>query len=251
MTDFYPQGKTSINSRFNILGSTGWTTMEVPGFLIVLYLMFTLPSNPLPWQNWLMAGMFTFHYLYRALLAPLVLNPSMSPIHPLVWFSAFSFQVMNGLSIGGWLAGYGPISVADWSGRSSWMIGLGVVVWALGLFGNFYHDDELREIRRKAMREQQRKTKEKGEGKGKVDKVYMMPQNGLFKYILYPHYVCEWIEWIGFWMVGGWNCIPARSFATNEVSTMTPRALQGRTWYVKRFGEKEVGGRTALIPGVI
>jgi hypothetical protein len=57
----------------------------------------------------------TIHYLYRAILAPLFLNPSMSPIHLSVWLSAFSFQVINGTCIGGWVAGYGTPS-SGWFG---------------------------------------------------------------------------------------------------------------------------------------
>lgn len=37
--------------------------MEIPGFLTLLYIMWTLPeelgiTEPLPWGNWTMAGMF-------------------------------------------------------------------------------------------------------------------------------------------------------------------------------------------------
>jgi len=42
-----------------------------------------------------MTALYTIHYLYRALLSPL-LNPSMSPIHPLVFTSAFAWQLING-----------------------------------------------------------------------------------------------------------------------------------------------------------
>ncbi|KAI9793522.1 MAG: hypothetical protein M1816_007955 [Peltula sp. TS41687] len=261
LTKFYPQGKTSIESRLNIPGKIGWATMEMPGFITLLYIMFTLPGqagidHPLPWANWTMAGMFTLHYLYRAILAPLVLSPSMSPIHPLVWLCALSFQLINAISIGGWLGGYGPTSVTDWAGRSGWMQ-LGMTIWAIGLLGNFYHDDELREIRRAAARTQKRREesqndeKGKGKGKGVVDKVYMMPENGLFRVILYPHYLCEWIEWAGFWMMAGGNCGPARTFVLNEIATMTPRAVQGRKWYLERFGTEKVGSRRALVPGLL
>jgi len=70
--------------------------------------------------------------------------------------------------------------------------------------------------------------------------------------VLYPHYLCEWIEWAGFWIIGGWGCVPARAFLANEVSTMLPRALGGRRWYVKRFGVEEVGrGKKAVVPGIL
>lgn len=178
---------------------------------IVLYTMYALPPelglrNPLPWGNYAMAGMYTLHYLYRAILSPLLLNPSMSPIHPIVFLSAFCWQIANGLSIGGWLAGHGPTSNWDWTGRLKY-INVGMVIWGWGLLANMFHDDELREIRREAARRQTKQiaeAREKGTPAAKVsvDKVYMLPKNGLFHLMLYPHYLCEWIEWGGFWMVG-------------------------------------------------
>lgn len=61
-TAFYPMGKTSIESRFNLPGKIGWALMEAPGFLNLLYIMFTLPKQNgiehLPAENWLMAGLF-------------------------------------------------------------------------------------------------------------------------------------------------------------------------------------------------
>jgi 3-oxo-5-alpha-steroid 4-dehydrogenase 1 len=264
-------------------GRWAWITMEVPGFLTLLYIFNTLPAelgiSALPWENKAMAGMFVssgnhsqmtdtnssdqvIHYLYRAIIAPLI-APSMSPIHPIVWLGAIAFQLTNGLSIGGWLAGYGPITRFEWQGgvmnyKAGGRMELGLMIWALGLFGNIFHDDELREIRRAAMRNQKKRAeeaekstaKDKAANKG-VDKVYMIPQNGLFNYIFYPHYLLEWVEWAGFWLMAGSGCVPARNFLLNEIATMLPRAIQGKKWYVDRFGEKKVNGRKAIIPGIL
>ncbi|TKA66302.1 hypothetical protein B0A49_06943 [Cryomyces minteri] len=251
---YYPQGKTSVESRFNLPGKWAWATMEAPGFITLLYVMYTLPKQQgiesLPWANWTMAALFTIHYIYRALLAPLVLNPSMSPIHITVWASALIWQITNGLSLGGWLGGYGPTTVYDWAGRL-YMIEVGLVIWGWGLLGNMYHDDDLREIRRAAGWRQKKEAEKTGKPVQSVDKVYMLPKNGLFHFILYPHYLCEWIEWTGFWMIGGWGCVPARSFVLNEIATMLPRAVQGRKWYVDKFGKDKVGNRKAVIPGLL
>jgi 3-oxo-5-alpha-steroid 4-dehydrogenase 1 len=190
------------------------------------------------------------------------LNPSMAPIHPFVWLSALTFQVCNGTSIGCWLAGYGPTTRAEWQKEANYKAGgrmmLGIMIWALGLGANIWHDDELREIRRAAARNQKKQAAEadpstgKGKSGGKgVEKVYMIPQNGFFTWILYPHYLCEWIEWAGFWMVGGWNCVPARNFLVNEIFAMLPRAVAGKKWYVDKFGKEKVGNRKAVIPGVL
>lgn len=229
--------------------------MESPTILLMSYCMLTIPRQEnlpgLPWANWTMAGLYVTHYIYRAWLSPLVLNPSMSPIHLFVAMGAFTFNTFNALSIGGWLAGYGPTTVHDWAGRL-YEIEIGLVLWGWSFMGNIFHDDDLREIRRAAARRQ----KEAAEKAGKtstegVDKLYMLPKNGLFHYILYPHYFCEWLEWGAFWLIGGWACVPARTFLVNEISTMLPRAVQGRRWYIEKFGAERVGTRKAVIPGLI
>lgn len=190
------------------------------------------------------------HYLYRAVLSPLYLNPSMSPIHLFVWLMAFAFQVMNALSIGGYLAGHGPLTQHHWAARSEYMF-IGLVIWCWGLLANMFHDDDLREIRRAALRKQEKEAKEKGTSIEGVDKVYMVPKNGLFRYVLHAHYLCEWVEWCGWWMVGGWAFHPGRTFVINEVTTMLPRALQGKRWYEKKFGKEKLEGRKAVIPGLL
>lgn len=222
--------------------------------LTVLYCLATIPAREglasLPWGNWTMAGVYTIHYLYRAVLAPLFLNPTMSPIHPTVALCAAVWQVFNGLSIGGWLAGYGPRTTDDWAGRA-YVIEVGLMLWGWAFLGNVFHDDDLREIRRAALRRQKAAAQTDGKPVDGVQKLYMIPKNGLFHYVLYAHYLCEWIEWLGFWMVGGWSCVPARSFLLNEISTMLPRALSGRRWYIEKFGKEKVGNRKAVIPGLL
>lgn len=180
----------------------------------------------------------------------------MSPIHLFVWGAAFVFQIVNATVIGGWLAGYGPRTAYDWSGRV-YTMEVGMVMWGWGLLANAFHDDDLREIRRASARKQRLAAEEKAKKEGKsveavsVDKVYMIPKNGLFHYVLYAHYFCEWIEWLGFWIVGGWGCMPARAFFINEIFSMLPRALQGYDWYVEKFGKEKVGARKAIIPFVL
>jgi hypothetical protein len=60
--DWYPQGKTSIESKWNIDGRWGWATMESAGFVVLLYIMYALPRElgigELPWGSWTMAGCF-------------------------------------------------------------------------------------------------------------------------------------------------------------------------------------------------
>jgi 3-oxo-5-alpha-steroid 4-dehydrogenase 1 len=49
---------------------------------------------------------------------------------------------------------------------------------------------------------------------------------------------------------GPLNFLPAAIFVLNEIATMLPRALQGKRWYEKKFGDK-APKRKAAIPGII
>lgn len=62
-------GKTSVESRLNIPGKWAWAGMEAPGFLTLLFIMWSLPRElamgmeggsrvALPWENWGMAALF-------------------------------------------------------------------------------------------------------------------------------------------------------------------------------------------------
>ena len=168
----------------------------------------------------------------------------MSPAHIGVAIFALSFQITNGIVIGGYLGSYGPTRPADWAGYE-WAAYLGTAVWAVGFGANVWHDDILRSIRRK------RRGLEKNNNIDSVQKVYEIPEGGLFEYVFFPHYFTEWVEWAGWWIVGGLACPPARIFLVNEIATMLPRALQGRRWYVSRFGEEKCKGKKAVVPGVL
>ncbi|KAK6844223.1 3-oxo-5-alpha-steroid 4-dehydrogenase-domain-containing protein [Apiospora arundinis] len=261
MISWYGMGKTSVKSPLNIPGRVAWMTMEAPGFLTLLYIMRTLPAqhgiDDLPWQNKTLAGLFCLHYVYRAVLFP-VLQPSMSPIHALVWALALVFQLCNATCLGSWLAAYGPTTEAEWNsyaqfsngGSSVLQFAVGLVVFYVGLTCNYFCDEELREIRRNEQRRQERLAREQGKAPESIEKHYSVPNNGLFRYMLYPHYFSEWIEWLGFWVAAGFGCVPARCFLVNEVFAMLPRAVAGKKWYIEKFGEDKIKGKYAIIPGV-
>ena len=128
------------------------------------------------------------------------------------------------------------------------------MIWGTGLLFNILHDEDLREIRRASKRkqiklqEEAKKEGRRGDEEVKVEKVYMMPKNLLFQKVLYAHYLFEWMEWCGWWMMGGWGFVPGRIFVVNEIAVMLPRAIQGKRWYVEKFGKDKVGNRNAVIP---
>lgn len=101
------------------------------------------------------------------------------------------------------------------------------------------------------------KRKARAEGRATItyDKVYVVPPaEGWFSYVLYPHYVLEWVEWLGFAITGygaglGFSGQPPVWFLINEVAAMLPRARSGRIWYEEKFGKKAAAGRGGALPG--
>jgi len=75
---------------------------------------------------------------------------------------------------------------------------------------------------------------------------------------MYPHYSLEWVEWTGYWILGGawglgwrWSVSAAMMFLVNELATMTPRAVDGVKWYEHKFGKRAVAGRKGAIPFIL
>ncbi|KAI9042516.1 3-oxo-5-alpha-steroid 4-dehydrogenase family protein [Aspergillus affinis] len=238
-TAFHPAGKTSLkNSYLNFPGRLGWFIMEVVGPVNLLYILWTLPpplniaSLPLP--NKLAASLYVLHYINRAIVSPFFAAPSMSPIHAFVVFSAVLFNWFNSTCLAGWIVGYQipivlpaysstskpatmPSSPPSSSSSSSLLIpSLGLCLFLLGMAGNIYAERTLFRLRREGA--ETRPTKKpssssqstttdsknrNSNNKNKFSKVYVIPPpTGLFHSILYPHYVCEWLEWLGFALVG-------------------------------------------------
>ena len=131
-------------------------------------------------------------------------------------------------------------------------------MWAVGFVGNIVHDEILLNIRRKKQAEDAKKTPEQT-AKEKKREHYAIPHGLLYKYISYPNYFCEWMEWLGFalaasplpsfesWAAFLATITPPFLFFLAEVVTMVPRAVRGHQWYHTKFPNypKE---RKAVIP---
>ncbi|KAA8903173.1 3-oxo-5-alpha-steroid 4-dehydrogenase-domain-containing protein [Sphaerosporella brunnea] len=252
--DWYPMGKTSAKSIFNVPGKPAWIMMELVSPLTLLYTIYTNPSRtgPLPKAHVWLTTLYCMHYFHRALLSPLR-NPSIAPFNILLFFAGVAFNLANGSAIGAWLGGYGSATEVP-----VWRLVIGSAMFMLGLWGNVYHEEVLRDLRRDTPKKSKKSSKEaqKTPIEERVHELegrhYKIPHGGLFEYCWYPHYFSEWFEWTGYMIAGGgpFNFLPAALFVINELATMLPRALQGKRWYLKKFGE-DVPKRKAVIPGVL
>ena len=203
-----------------------------------------------------LACLFLTHYLNRAILSPLR-TPSRSKSHAIVIIAGIVFNIVNGPLLGAYLSSPEGLSylAGAYQRPHFW---LGVLMWAVGFVGNIVHDEILLNIRRKKQAEDAKKTPEQT-AKEKKREHYAIPHGLLYKYISYPNYFCEWMEWLGFalaasplpsfesWAAFLATITPPFLFFLAEVVTMMPRAVRGHQWYHTKFPNypKE---RKAVIP---
>ena len=202
-----------------IPGKLTWCTMELVSpvcFIIALY----THSHSLTQPQLITSLLFITHYVNRSIIYPLF-NPSQSASHLLVLLSATAFNTANG-SLQGWYAA-----------RVEKIDCIGVSVMVLGFSGNVYHDVLLFNTKRRA--------------KGG----YAIPSGGLFDYVSFPNYFCEWIEWLGYALATkSWLHSPPFTFLLALIAVMLPRAYNGQRWYRARFNDYPAS-RKIVIPYIL
>lgn len=82
----------------------------------------------MPWRSWLLIACYSVHYFHRALLSPLYLAPKRAPLHLVVVIAGFIFNGLNGSLLAYQFAQLEP--------RTGILYWVGIVVWALGFYGN-------------------------------------------------------------------------------------------------------------------
>lgn len=250
-------------------GIKSWIAMELVAPVSFIYAFLHSPLSFVNYSNspslslshppTLLAGLFLLHYLNRAIVSPLR-TPSRSRSHVGVALSAVSFNVVNGSLMGAYLSS--PLAAMFLEGAFSRpLFWAGVGLWAFGLAGNILHDEILLNLRRSAKAKGKARADDgddNNNGKNKQEH-YAVPYGCLYRYISYPNYFCEWLEWLGFALAASpvpsvtsvaaflETVTPPFLFVYSEVLLMIPRAYKGHKWYHNRFADypKE---RRAVIP---
>ncbi|KAF8624411.1 hypothetical protein AX15_005892 [Amanita polypyramis BW_CC] len=278
-------------------GIKSWIFMELVSPAMFLYSYITSPTSyyspslpGLTSPQSILAGLFLVHYANRALISPLR-APSRSKSHIIIPLCGTSFNVINGFLMGAYLTSpYARMYLgkAYTFQRTSFYVGIGL--WFIGFVGNVVHDEILADIRRKAKSKGKGKAEEDQDGKkdkpngSPMKEYYGIPHGLLYRYISFPNYLCEWIEWFGFALAAaplpidpspsalikdvvnmlsvktitsilfnpphlfGPNITPPYIFLICEILTMLPRAYRGHNWYRKKFGDSYPKKRKAIIP---
>ncbi|KAI3721704.1 hypothetical protein L2E82_32722 [Cichorium intybus] len=108
---------------------------------------------------------------------------------------------------------------------------IGIVLFFIGIVGNFYHHHILSNLRTKGNRE------------------YRIPKGGLFDLVICPHYLFEIVEFIGVSFIA--QTMYAFAFTLGTTFFLMGRSYATREWYLSKFGEKFDNNVKALIPYIL
>lgn len=92
---------------------------------------------------------------------------------------------------------------------------VGVLLFMVGLSGNFYHHYLLSKLR--------------GEG----EKEYKIPRGGFFNLVICPHYLFEIIGFLGFFFIS--QTLYSLSVALGTLFYLMGRSTATRKWYLSKF----------------
>lgn len=216
-----PYGRhTSKKWGISIDNKLGWTIMELPALVVcpAIYFYFKIDFD----ISIMFICLWIIHYFNRTIIFPFRIKTKGKKMPLAIVFSAFFFNIINGLINGYFLSNINLYS------ESIFLI-TGFLLFVLGLYINISSDNKLINLR-------------------KIKKGYFVPKDGLFKYISCPNFFGEILEWFGFALMT-FN-IGSLSFFIWTCCNLIPRALAHHKWYKNKFNEypKE---RKAILPYLI
>ena len=199
----------------------GWFFMELPALLICPLLAIFGPSEK-DSVEWLLVGLWSFHYFNRTIIFPLRLKTTGKKMPLVIVFSAIFFNGMNGF-LNGYFIGF-----MDFQGGEllSLNVIIGLVLFVGGMAINQITDAKLIALRKEQMG-------------------YQIPRKWLFERISCPNHFGEIVEWAGFALIA--FSLPALTFAIWTFSNLVPRALNHHAWYREEFSDYPQK-RKAVIP---
>ncbi|MBQ7192204.1 MAG: DUF1295 domain-containing protein [Paludibacteraceae bacterium] len=161
-----------------INNKVGWFLMEVPVFLVMLYLWGTSEVRfQVPY--FIFFFIFQWHYFQRSFIFPYLLKgDSKMPI--VIMLLSVLWNLLNGYLQGYWLFHLAPVYQpysSQW--LTSWQFVLGTVLFVIGWLINVHSDYVIRHLRQPG------------------DTNHYMPKKGLYRFVTSANYFGEITEWAG------------------------------------------------------
>jgi len=215
--------KTNWGSWFFIMipSQLGWIVMEIISPIMVGYFFFVGPIEKSV-ASYVFFLLWAGHYFNRSIIYPFrQKNPAKMPF--LIMLLALMFNVVNG-SINGYYLGFIETYPSEYI--YEWNFILGMILFISGAIINIKSDNILLRLR----------SNKAG---------YHIPNGFMYKYISYPNYLGEIIEWVAF-AIMTWS-LAGLSFAVWTIANLVPRAIAGHKWYNETFDDYPKD-RKAILP---
>ncbi len=232
-----PYGKLSQgNVGFNFSPKWGWFLMELPATVSFLFFYFQ-GEHRFELVPMIFLGIWLLHYGNRGFVFPMLMRVAKG--------AKGSFSIM--IVVAGWFVtgmhGYlNAVFISHISDQFTheWLTDprfiIGLVIYLTGFILNIHSDAIIRNLRSK-------------EEVARGEKVYRIPQGGLFQYVSNPSYFSEMISFLGF-AIATWS-LGAVFVLGVTAANLIPRAFQAHKWYKEKFGDEYPKERKALIPFII
>lgn len=222
-----PYGRHSKSTWGPMISNrVGWVIMELP-VLTVLFILIIPFAQSIPFVAWVIAALFSLHYLNRIFIFPFRLNTKGKKMPLAIVLSAISFNLVNGFLIGYFLVHFANYP-ANWFNDARFIFG--TLLFFTGMYINWKADNMLIHLRKPG------------------ETHYVIPRTWLFDTISCPNLFGELIEWLGFAILS-WN-LPALCFFIWTAANLIPRAVSHHKWYKEKFPGYP-STRKAIIPFIV
>lgn len=210
----------------------GWFLMEFPAGASFLYAFFQGPNRYEPFPLFVLF-VWVCHYANRGYIMPALMRVpkgQKSSFGLMVVLIGWVVTSLHGYLNATWVTRLHPNPTASWFVDPRFLVG--VTLYYVGLGLNLHSDHILRNLRSK-------EEVERGE------RVYRIPEGGLFRYVTNAPYTSELLLWLGF-AIFTWS--PAGVYIlTISMANLIPRAVATQRWYLERFPDYPKD-RKVLIP---
>jgi 3-oxo-5-alpha-steroid 4-dehydrogenase 1 len=214
--------------------------------------------------NAVLASLFALHYVNRAIVYPMRMNPGSQEVPLLVTVLAAAVTTLNGYLQCFHLAHieeHPPLTpslelgnASRWAGICLFFAGMAVNVRADGVLRNLRRDNNATPAdgassaaaTAAAGNERDGTTTEARER----DRAYYIPRSPLFRRVSCPNFLGEMIEWFGFSAASGFS-LPSVAFLAYTAGNLIPRAVAHHDWYLRKFDDYPIERKWAVIPLVV
>ena len=231
-----PYGKLgSERGGINLSPRLGWFLMELPATVSFVW-FYMHGQNAGELVPMIFLGIWLVHYGNRGFIFPLLMRVAKG--------SKGTFSII--VVVSGWLVttlhGYlNAVFISHLSTHmtEAWLTDprfiVGITIYICGFLLNLQSDSIIRNLR-------SRQEVESGE------KVYRVPEGGLFKYVTNPSYFSELLSFAGF-AIATWS-LGAVFVLVVSAANLIPRAFQVHRWYQEKFPDYP-RERKVLIPFLV